>query len=328
MNIRSEITFPEKESATLSISAMERETGLSKDTLRVWERRYGFPLPARDAFGERLYSFEQLTKLRVICRLIDCGYRPGKIVNMSVGHLESLAQQVVASTSINAPKLAHQEDLERLLQFCKTHQVDELRRTLTQASLGMGLESFVNEIVAPLTAKVGEAWASGYLEIFEEHLYTESIHVVLRNAISNIPSSGLGPKVLLTTFPIEPHGLGLLMAEAILALHGAKCFSLGIQTPIRDIVRAANVQNIDAVALSFSSYLNPNHVIEGLSELRQQLPSEVEVWAGGLASILQRKPPEGIRVVTSLKEIPVALGTWKSSHRVPLYPTNKLSTPV
>jgi methanogenic corrinoid protein MtbC1 len=275
-----------------------------------------------------LYSFEQLTKLRVICRLIDSGYRPGKIVNMSVGHLESLAQQVVASTSINAPKLAHQEDLERLLQFCKTHQVDELRRTLTQASLGMGLESFVNEIVAPLTAKVGEAWASGYLEIFEEHLYTESIHVVLRNAISNIPSSGLGPKVLLTTFPIEPHGLGLLMAEAILALHGAKCFSLGIQTPIRDIVRAANVQNIDAVALSFSSYLNPNHVIEGLSELRQQLPSEVEVWAGGLASILQRKPPEGIRVVTSLKDIPVALGTWKSSHRVPLYPTNKLSTPV
>ena len=37
-----------------SIAAVEREVGLSKDVLRVWERRYGFPLPSRDAPGERL----------------------------------------------------------------------------------------------------------------------------------------------------------------------------------------------------------------------------------------------------------------------------------
>ena len=40
---------------TLSIAAVERDTGLSKDTLRVWERRYGFPQPGRDGFGERAY---------------------------------------------------------------------------------------------------------------------------------------------------------------------------------------------------------------------------------------------------------------------------------
>ena len=32
----------------LNISAVERETGLSKDVLRIWERRYGFPRPGRD----------------------------------------------------------------------------------------------------------------------------------------------------------------------------------------------------------------------------------------------------------------------------------------
>ena len=37
----------------IGIAAVERETGLSKDTLRVWERRYGFPRPLRDANGER-----------------------------------------------------------------------------------------------------------------------------------------------------------------------------------------------------------------------------------------------------------------------------------
>jgi DNA-binding transcriptional regulator YiaG len=44
-----------REDVELPIAAVERDTGLSKDTLRVWERRYGFPQPARDGAGERLY---------------------------------------------------------------------------------------------------------------------------------------------------------------------------------------------------------------------------------------------------------------------------------
>ena len=49
---------------TLSIAAVERDTGLSKDTLRVWERRYGFPMPERDTLGERSYPFGQVERLR------------------------------------------------------------------------------------------------------------------------------------------------------------------------------------------------------------------------------------------------------------------------
>jgi MerR family transcriptional regulator, light-induced transcriptional regulator len=300
--------------SSLSISAVERDTGLSKDTLRVWERRYGFPMPERDAFGERIYSAEQLTKLRVICRLIDSGYRPGKIVRMSVEHLESLTQHCGSLSNSPTEHLVNHADLELLLNLCKTHQVEELRRVLLQASLRMGLGQFVIDLVAPLTARVGEAWAKGHLEIFEEHLYSESIQVVMRNAIGNIPVSQSGPKVLLTTFPTEPHGLGLLMAEATLALHGARCFSLGIQTPVRDVVRASQAQTVQIVALSFSSFSNPNQVIDGLNELRHELADDVEIWAGGLASVLRRKPPAGIRVVTSLNAIADALEDWRSAH--------------
>ena len=57
-------------SLTLSIAAAERDTGLTKDTLRVWERRYGFPRPDRDGGGERAYPLEQVEKLRVVKRLI------------------------------------------------------------------------------------------------------------------------------------------------------------------------------------------------------------------------------------------------------------------
>ena len=51
--------------ASYNIAAVERDTGLSKDTLRVWERRYGFPKPLRDQHDERLYSLPELEKLRL-----------------------------------------------------------------------------------------------------------------------------------------------------------------------------------------------------------------------------------------------------------------------
>jgi MerR family transcriptional regulator, light-induced transcriptional regulator len=64
----------------LSIAAVTCETGLSAGTLRVWERRYGFPQPIRDGAGHRLYPREQVERLRQIKRLVDAGFRPGKIV--------------------------------------------------------------------------------------------------------------------------------------------------------------------------------------------------------------------------------------------------------
>jgi MerR HTH family regulatory protein len=71
----------------LSITAVERDTGLSKDTLRIWERRYGFPKPERDAAGERAYPMAQVERLRALKRLLDAGHRPGKVVTLSIDEL-------------------------------------------------------------------------------------------------------------------------------------------------------------------------------------------------------------------------------------------------
>ena len=57
--------IPDSAGGAFGIAAVERDTGLSKDTLRVWERRYRFPLPARDPSGERVYSRQDVEKLRV-----------------------------------------------------------------------------------------------------------------------------------------------------------------------------------------------------------------------------------------------------------------------
>jgi methanogenic corrinoid protein MtbC1 len=299
-------------SILLSISAVERDTGLAKDTLRVWERRYGFPSPTRDAYGERAYPVDQVDKLRVIRRLMDAGHRPGRIIGLPIETLQQLAAQATESPRAGAElRTAEHEDLQRYIELTKAHEVEALRRALSQAALRMGLDRFVMEVAAPLNRMVGEAWARGYFEVFEEHLYTESMQVVLRNAISTIPAASSRPRVLLTTFPNESHSLGLLMVEALLALEGCRCLSLGVQTPIWDIVLAATSQNADIVALSFTASLSPNMVLDGLAELRTKLPRSTELWAGGQSPILLRKPPEGVRVMRELQDIPEALKRWR-----------------
>jgi DNA-binding transcriptional MerR regulator/methylmalonyl-CoA mutase cobalamin-binding subunit len=300
---------------TLSISAVERDTGLSKDTLRVWERRYGFPNPGRDAFGERAYPLEQVERLRLLRRLMDGGHRPGKIIGMPVDQLQALAGET-NGPPLSAPQvLEGQADLMRFIELVRSHRVEDLRAALSQTALRVGLERFVMSVVAPLTAMIGEGWARGQIEIFEEHLYTEALQVVLRNAISTIPSSGTSPRVLLTTFPGEAHGLGLLMVEALLALDGCQCTSLGTQTPIIDIVRAAASSRFDIVALSFSANPNPVQVLDGLNELRAALPAAVSLWAGGQSPVLQRRPPAGVEVMGSLADIGPGLRAWRSGRR-------------
>jgi DNA-binding transcriptional MerR regulator/methylmalonyl-CoA mutase cobalamin-binding subunit len=301
----------------LSIAAVERDTGLSKDTLRVWERRYGFPRPDRDAAGERTYPPGQVDKLRLLKRLLDAGHRPGRVVPMSTDELVRLSSAAGAKSDGSTGAGETVPALREYLEVLRSCDVDELRRQLGQAHARTGLGRFVVDLVAPLNTLVGEAWMRGQLEIFEEHLYTEALQAVLREAIGSVPRGVQGdrPRVLLTTFPGEPHGLGLLMAEAVFVLDGARCTSLGVQTPLWDIVLAAAAQRADIVALSFTGCMSPNHVVDGLAELRGKLPAPVEIWAGGSAPVLQRRRVAGVHAVAALPQIHDELRRWRAMHR-------------
>ena len=146
---------------------------------------------------------------------------------------------------------------------------------------------------------VGEAWVDGRIAVYEEHLYSEAVQAVLRSAL--VPfQAGLearGPRMLLTTVPGEAHGLGLLMAEALMTLQACRCLSLGTQTPLADIVAAARAHRIDVVALSFSASLHAAQALPALAELRARLPAAVAIWAGGGSPALRGLRIAGIRVI-------------------------------
>jgi methanogenic corrinoid protein MtbC1 len=300
---------------TLSIAAVERDTGIGKDTLRVWERRYGFPMPGRDDNDERIYPMAQVEKLRVIKRLMDQGHRPGRIVAQSIEALQHLSRGEASLQPAHAADAGHvREDLMAYIGMLQTQDHERLRIELLKALSQDGLQRFVTHVVAPLTGMVGNAWARGDLAVHEEHLYTECVGSLLRQAIVALPraTSRGQPAVLLTTFPQEAHGLGLLMVESLLTLQGCRCVSLGTQTPVRDIAQAATAHSADVVALSFSVNMNSNHVVDGLMELNLLLPASVEVWAGGSASALRRRQIERVLIMHDLNSITEAVDNWRN----------------
>ncbi|MBX3599508.1 MAG: MerR family transcriptional regulator [Rubrivivax sp.] len=303
---------------TLSIAAVERDTGLSKDTLRVWERRYGFPTPARDGLGERAYTLEEVEKLRIVKRLMDAGHRPGRIVALPLAQLQELAEQTVDQPQRAAETALDAGDLRSHLERLRAHDVAGLQAELARLLSRHGVGRFVTEVVAPLNVAIGDAWVRGQVEIFEEHLYTEIVQVLLHQAIAGIPDPGVAaaPRVLLSTFPGEPHGLGLLMAQAMLALEGCRCVSLGPQTPVWDIALAAAALKADIVALGFSGCMNPNQVVDGLAELRRKLPAERALWVGGSAPVLHRRTVPGVLAIAALDGVPAAVAAWRAQHAV------------
>ena len=292
----------------LNISAIERETGLSKDVLRMWERRYGFPNPVRDDGGERQYTLADMTKLRAIKRLMDVGMRPGKVIALSVDELNALADaRAPVRRDAAVPALERE-----VIAMLRAHDVAALQQALGQWLMRHGLQQFALDTLGPLNHAIGMAWMRGEIEIFEEHLYTEQVQAALRAGIHAFPRQSGSPRVLLTTLPGEQHGLGLLMVEAVLACEGAQCISLGTQTPQDDVRRAALAHRIDIVALSFSAAFPLRQAADSLAALRRQLPEGATLWVGGEMTRRMRTTIPGVVLLPDLAASVGALRSWRS----------------
>jgi methylmalonyl-CoA mutase cobalamin-binding subunit len=334
----------------MSIAAVERDTGLSKDTLRVWEKRYGFPAPERDAQGERCYPMDQIERLRVIKRLLDVGHRPGRVVTLPMVDLGALAsrsadaQGLMGATprrngsTVPAPAPATASVwqaplpsdthlytspeqaawrghpwLPQAMACIEQHDPLAMRHVLARALATLGLPEFIASVACPLLQALGEGWLRGRIQIAQEHWVSHLLQQTLHSAIHDLPLSPVAhaPRVLLSTFPGEPHGLGLLMVEAWLTLLQAQVINLGPQTPLWDLVQTATLYKVDVLALSFTANAPAALVQDTLAECRAKLPAHIALWAGGQHPLLQRKPPEGVLVLTDMASVQQALAPWR-----------------
>lgn len=96
-------TKPEMTSSGYRIGAVSRLTGISPDTLRIWERRYDAVTPERSPGGGRLYGAEDIARLRLMKQLVDSGDSIGTVATLGHDELQARVAETRPTSVADVP---------------------------------------------------------------------------------------------------------------------------------------------------------------------------------------------------------------------------------
>lgn len=280
-------------SELLSIGEVAAATGISAETLRMWERRYGRPEAVRLPSGHRRYGPEQVRWLRRVSEALAHGHRPHQVVRLGDDELDAL---LAAAIGLDR----EDETLARRLDLVRAFETAALVAELEAAWRPDQPVAYLDGEIAPLLRAVGRAWADGRLEIRHEHYLSELVTDLLRDLRGRYEQGEAEPRVLLTTLSGERHGLGLQMAALLCAARGARTRILGVDTPNEDIVLAVEEGAFRLVGLSVSLATAGVENDRVLAALRRALPGDVRIVVGGEGARGVRRGPRGVEYAETL----------------------------
>ena len=269
----------------LSIGALSAATGIPVETIRSWERRYGFPVAERKPSGHRVYALDTVARLRLISDALGRGHRAAEVVAASESALESLlaALPMVASES-KAPAASiatlKSSAPEEHFAAIRSFDAEQLKRRLQADWARLGPVRFVQDLAAPFLHAIGEAWSAGTLDVRHEHFASACLGDFLRTARVPMDDRATGPMMALATLPGEQHGMGLQMSAVVCAAAGWRALMLGTDTPIAQIAALAREAPVAAVAISCAAPRR-RQTTEQLHTLRRRLPRAVSLLVGG-----------------------------------------------
>lgn len=275
-----------------TIRVVAARTGLTMETLRAWERRYGFPEPVRRAgSNRRLYSAEEVAKLEAIQGALRCGFRVGDVITMSLPEILRLAE--VPESGTRAPLL------DRLFEDLAQARPMELERGLAKAALELGALRFVTELAYPLAIQVAAARRARTLSLYHERLIVELLVTVLRTLLAQPSAKLASPRVLLVTLPSEVNSLALQMVAVYLKARHAEPVFLGGPTPPDEVAQAARAFDASAIYLTLTESAAPVEALGELAEILACLESPCPIWLGGKGLVGCSTLPKGVVRIAS-----------------------------
>jgi DNA-binding transcriptional MerR regulator len=304
-----------------SIRVVSARTGIPVDTLRVWERRYGFPKPGRREGGSRIYAEDDIARLQAVAAALSVGFRPGDVIPLPRKDVEALveatrrdAAQATSTARAPAPPASdarpsseRRDMVGAVVDKLRADDVVGLRALLRSCAVTLGPRRFVTDLAHPLAVRVGELWADGVLDVRHEHLASATLSTQLRLLLGAFEDSERAPVVVLTTLPGEPHTLGLEMISVYLAAHSASPRLLGPDTPPDQIAAAARGMGADAAGIAVSPVADAAETAELARRLFALLPPRCELWVGGGGASKVTLDGERVRHVGSWQDLDDAI---------------------
>ncbi len=254
-----------------SIAAVSKLTGVSCHALRVWERRYGFPVPERSASGHRRYGKDQVAVLRHLTKQARSGLTIGELIGqyragtLKIGGGDATP---VGEKSAGSPVV------DRLFEgdvASADALIDRLAERLSTLEL-------VERVIEPALVDIGERWFRSEGQAFQGHCATSTLLFRLGQMLEQARRANPDPSrtVLVGTVKGDRHEGGVLMVSLSLELSGCRAVPLGSDLPVEEFQKAVELWRPDALALSFVLSRNINKRFQELSKIEG-----VPVFVGG-----------------------------------------------
>ncbi|MEU4195636.1 cobalamin B12-binding domain-containing protein [Kribbella sp. NPDC026611] len=229
----------------LRIGALSKRAGVSEHVLRAWETRYGLLSPARSSGGFRLYSDDDLRRVRRMQAHLADGLSAAEaaravLAEPAVPVVDPVSRQLAQASGLDNLRTALDELDERAAHVV----LDQLFGALT-------IEAVIRDVLLPYLHELGDRWSRGEVSVAQEHFASNVIRSRLA-ALAPGWGGGRGPRALLACPPGELHDIALLSFGLVLRRSGWRVVFLGADSPMNDIERTAAALAPELIMLSAS----------------------------------------------------------------------------
>lgn len=297
------------------INRVAKLTGLSRDVIRVWERRYGLLRPQRGVNRYRLYTDEDVALLRFIRAEMEQGQAIGELA--ATGR-DKLLRRMRATTRFSEPPVAaHQTAVADLAASLEPLNRAAFERRLNDLLAVLPFGDALRHVLLPLQVRVGDLWHEGRISEAVEHYVTKQVQKRLFSMMGVLPVSDEGKQVLVGCPPGEEHEVGAQAVAYLSAFHGCRTYYLGANVPVAALRRLCIDVRADLVLLSLVMRLPPGQVAGLARQLAEQLGGLCPVVVGGKGALEMREvfEAERIQVIDDYPELERRLLTRTAGRR-------------
>lgn len=257
-------------------------TGIPAPSLRNWEKRYGFPLPARTNSGHRYYCSHDVEFLKKAIPMIEKGHPLSEIASLykkcKAQHLQVYAtEEVVQITDDVSYRVELLYSALMKFDYVATHQ----HYCILNAKLSP--DQLFDRVFEVILRRMGEEWGQGKISIAQEHYGSSFVRLKLSAFLSlELPTTN-NHRILAATLSNDRHEGGLLLVAAQMKFKGYRVDYFGVDLPIQDLKLINNEIRPTVIALS---YLEFSRLLLDLEELKKM---KVPIIIGGFALYDQRQ---------------------------------------
>lgn len=300
-------SFPDLSPDLFPIRELVRRTGVNASTLRAWENRHGLLAPVRTPSGHRLYSQQDVLRVRRLQDLMAQGLGLGDIADLltetppaaSFPALEGPVHPMIPSGS------AWQGYLQETLVALEDFSTERLDSLYNEACALYPIDIVTDNLLIPVLDQLGERWDKRASGIAEEHFFTAWLRNKLGARLHHAASLPKGGYLIMACLPHEHHEIGLLVFALAALQRGYRIIYLGANMPTRQIVHVARHVRALGIVLAGRQVQDPRPVLGDIAWLAGEV--EAPIFVGSHFSLQAREPLQALGAIALGEDMVVGM---------------------